>query len=84
MGSNQLHSGVLKLSYGISLPIGAQISQISCMPLGSLGGTMVLSQWIEVRSSRCAPRCIITELVNVETAFSVGVIAGDVVGYNGG
>lgn len=53
------------------------------MSLLILWGTMVLLEWVEVRSRRSTSVSVVPKLVNVHSTLRVGIVAGDLIGDDG-
>lgn len=84
MGANQLDKGVGDRALGISLAIGLQVSEVSNVTSLVRGSTMGLVVRVEVRASGSASVGVITEGVDVESSFGVGIVTSDVPGDGGG
>jgi hypothetical protein len=84
LGTNQLDKLILRGAVGVTLGIGLEVAKVTNVTLGVSGSTVGLAEGVEVGTSGGAAVGVVTELVNVESTLSVGVVAGDVPGDGGG
>jgi hypothetical protein len=84
LGTNQLDKLILHGAVGVTLGIGLEVAKVTNVTLGVSGSTVGLAEGVEVGTSGGAAVGVVTELVNVESTLSVGVVAGDVPGDGGG
>lgn len=78
MRANQLDVRVLPGANSVSIGISRDVSEITSVPHGSLGGAVGGSGRVEMRAGRDTAIGIVAELVDVEAALGIGVVAGDV------
>lgn len=83
LGTNQLDKAVLLGAVGVTLSIGLEVTKVTDMTVRVSRSTVVLAEGVEVRASGGAAVGVVTELVNVESTLSVGVVAGNVPGDGG-
>ena len=81
--ANQLDKRVGDRALSISLAIGLQVSEVSNVTGLVRGSTVGLVVRVEVRTSGSASVGVITEGVDVESSFGVGIVTGDVPGDGG-
>jgi hypothetical protein len=82
--ANELDLRVLDSALCISLGIGLDVAEVADVSVRVTRSTVALAEGIEVRASGGAAVGVVAELMNVETALGVGVMACDVVGDGGG
>lgn len=76
--TEQLDKGVLLGTLGNTSRIGGDVTQVTNVSGVVLWGTVVLAEWVEVRTSRSTTVGVVTKSVDVETSQSVWLIASDV------
>jgi len=84
LGADQLDKLVLHGAVGVALGISLEVAKVTDVTFGVRGSTVSLAVGVEVRTSGGATVGVVTELVNVETTLSVGVVTSDVPGDGGG
>jgi hypothetical protein len=73
MGTDQLDNAILDLSLRESACIGGDVAQITYVSNLVTGSAVGLAMGVEVWASRSATVGVVTELMNVHSALSVGV-----------
>lgn len=83
MRADQLNELIGEGSLRNTIGVGLQVAHIADMADLIVRSTVGLLERVEVRASRSAAIGVVAELVNVESALCVGVVALDLV-LNGG
>jgi len=78
LGANQLDELVGGGTLAIALAISLEVAQVTYMANLILRSTMCLAMGVEVGTSRCAPVCIVTELMDVHATLGIRVVASDI------
>ena len=79
-GSEQLDLSVRNIALRNTISIGVDVPEIANMSVRRARCSMILSKWVEVALCAGASLAEITQLVNVESALGIRIIASDVIG----
>lgn len=83
VGTNQLHPGILLGTLGNTVRVSRNVTQISNVSLVILRGTVVVTKWVEVRTSGSTTVGVVTKSVNVETSQGIWIVTSDLPGDGG-
>lgn len=75
--SKQLHQDILLSTLGNTGGVSGDVTQVSNVSVVILWSTVLLTEWVEVRTSRSTSVGVVTKSVDVETSQSGGIVTGD-------
>ena len=84
LGAKQLDEQVLLGTFGNTLGVRDNVSQVTNVSLVVLWGAVVLGERVEVGAGGSAAVGVVTKGVDVETSQGVGIVSGDLPRDNGG
>jgi len=76
--ADQLDKLVLDSASRVSLAVGLEVAKVAYVAYLIGGSTVCLAMGVEVRSRGRAAVGVVTELVDMNTTLSIGIVAGDV------
>ena len=83
VNTEQLDQQVLLGTFGNTRAVSGDVTQVTNVSFVVFWGTVSLSKWVEVRTSRGTTVGVVTEGVDVETSQSIWIVTGDFPGDGG-
>ncbi|KAH3665960.1 hypothetical protein OGAPHI_004149 [Ogataea philodendri] len=81
--TQELDERVLLSTLSQSVGVGGDVAEVTNVSLRVLWSTVVLAEWVEVRTSRSTSIGVVTKLVNVESSQSIWIVTGNFPGNSG-
>lgn len=75
--SKQLDQDILLSTLGNTGGVSGDVTQVSNVSVVILWSTVLLTEWVEVRTSRSASVGVVTKSMDVETSQGGGIVTGD-------